>query len=444
MRPEGVRSMIWNSELLKYFANLLGKGYLYSKDTLVDLEQSQWWSLRRLEKFQDERLRYIVHYAYQFIPGYRSAMNRMGIKPSDIKSKEDLWKMPIMTRAELQNNNAHINKELITATLYTGGSTGVPLKYFESEVAGKIRWNSHLRGWKWNGYIPGKKLAIISSAQGIIAGENIITLIGDLTTENLEKNIEKLKEFKPQHIRGYVSSLYILAKYCLDNDIHIQGIESINPIAENLYDFQRDIIEDAFNCRVFEEYCCNDGGACAWECETREGLHYFMERAIIEEFEGEMIVTDLWNLAMPFIRYRNGDSVQFLDKKCSCGRHLPLIKVKGRTNDIIITPENVVSPTFIMVHGIGGYMESKQDFRPGIHAVQYVQKTNYRLEINIIRNPWCSETEIVNFKEKLARILTGMELKISFVEDLPKTAKGKRQFIVNEDKDLLRKMGYLK
>lgn len=410
----------------------------------IDLNKSQWWSFNKLEEFQNQRLRKIIKYAYENIQGYRRKFDDAKVKPEDIRTKNDLWKIPITTREELQNNKDFVNEELISGTLCTGGSTGTPLRYYESRESGKIRWNSHLRGWSWDGYIPGKRLAVISSAQGMVEGGNTINLIGDLTTENLKKNVKKLIEFKPQHIRGYVSSIYILAKYCLDNNIKFEGIESINPISENLYGFQRETVERAFNCEVFEEYCCNDGGACAWECEAHEGLHYFMERAVIQDIDGEMIVTDLWNKAMPFIRYKNGDTVKFIDKKCSCGRELPLITVKGRSNDFLITKKGIISPRVLTHHGIGlvGVDRSTSNFRSGIRAVQYVQKPGYILEINIVKNPWCTTEEIESFKTDLSQFTDDMKLKINFVEDIPTSKQGKRACIINEDEELLKKWGY--
>ena len=411
----------------------------------IDLNESQWWSIDKLEAFQNKRLRKIIKYAYNNIPGYRRKFDEAKVKPEDIRTKEDLRKLPITTREELQNNKDFVNENLISGTLYTGGSTGTSLKYYESAESGKIRWESHLRGWMWDGYTLGKRLAVISSAQGMVSGENAINLIGDLTTENLEKNVNKLIEFKPQHLRGYVGSLYILARYCLDNNIELDGIESINTISENLYEYQRRTMEEAFDCDVFDEYCCNDGGACAWECSAHEGLHYFMERAIIEDVDGEMVVTDLWNRAMPFIRYKNGDSVKFLKKKCSCGRELPLITVKGRTNDILISKEGPISPTYIMHSWYdGAQFEGESDFRVGFRAVQYVQKNNYFVVINIVKNRNCTEKMIADFEKQLKNTLHGMTYQLNFVEDIPATKKGKRAFIVNEDEELLKKTNYFK
>jgi phenylacetate-CoA ligase len=134
----------------------------------INLEKSQWWTLGELEEFQDQRLREITKYAYDHIPGYRKKLESVNVKPREIQSKDDLWKLPTTTREELQNNSSFVNKNMIYGTLFTGGSTGNSLKYYESPKSGKIRWNAHLRGWSWNGYTPGKRLAAISSAQGII------------------------------------------------------------------------------------------------------------------------------------------------------------------------------------------------------------------------------------------------------------------------------------
>ncbi|MDD3014734.1 MAG: hypothetical protein PHC34_13620 [Candidatus Gastranaerophilales bacterium] len=432
---------------IKIFKHLINPETIYNLLKLSDLDKSQYWSYEKLKSFQDKRLRYIIKYAYNNIPGHKSKFDQAGIKPADIKTQKDLYKIPVTTREELQENPDFINKKRVFKTLYTGGSTGTSLKYYDDIISAIIRLNVHKRGWEWNGYRYKKdKLAVVSSAQGAVKTNQTLFLCGDLTQDNLKINVEKLIEFKSPYIRGYVGSLYILAKYCLDNDIDIDFIKSVNPISENLYDYQREVMEKAFTgAKVFEEYCCNDGGACAWECEAHEGLHYFMERAIIESDEnGEMIVTDLWNTAIPFIRYKNGDKVQFLDKKCSCGRESPLIKVKGRENDFLISPEGAVGATYLMNRGIGYKYLSKNGkkegvFKSGINSVQYIQKPGFVIDINIVKNPWCIDEEIMDFRKILeTEVLRGMIININFVDEIPKSEKGKRQFIINEDKELLK------
>ncbi len=408
-------------------------------DECPDLDQSQYWPYEKLLAFQNERLRKLLPYAYEHVPGYRRKFEAAGVSPEEIRSIEDLRRLPITTRQELQNNDDFVNRALVVRTMYTGGSTGDSLAYYESEPAGRVRWNSHLRGWKWGGYEPGMRCCIVNSSQSVIRQNNTIHLIGDLTEENLKKNLETVLSFKPAHLKGYVSSLFIFARYCLEKAVRLEGVVSAIPCSENLYDYQRRTMEQAFGCKVFEEYCCNDGGACAWECERREGLHYFMERAVIENVDGRMIVTDLWNYAMPFIRYENGDSVWSVGKPCSCGRTLPLIRVKGRTNDVIITANGVVTPSFLTHHGIGlvGIDRQGTHFRSGVRAIQYVQKPGGILEVNIVRNSWCTDADITGLERDLRQFMAGLDVRIRLVDHIPTTSKGKTAFIINEDKELL-------
>ena len=408
---------------------------------IPNLDKSQWWSYERLLHFQEKRLRKIISYSYDNIPGYQSKFNNIGIMPDDIRDLGDLKKIPITTREELQDNPDYVNQSLIAGTLYTGGSTGTTLRYYECSHGQKMRLLGHQRGWRWNGYDHGRdSLAVIASAQGTVSGENVLHLCGNLTSENLQQNVKLLLEYKPRFLRGYVSSLFILAKYCIDHSITIDFIQSINPISENLYDFQRQLMEHAFQCQVFEEYVCNDGGACGWECGRHNGLHYTMERSIIECVDGDMVVTDLWNRAMPFIRYKNGDSVSFIEGTCSCGRELPLMKVKGRANDIIISPRGPISPSFLVHHGCGMAGPDKKitSFQSGIQSVQYVQKPGYNLEVNVVKNPWCTLQEMNQFRNNLQKLVGDMNISITDVEVIPTTSKGKRHFIINQDPDLLK------
>jgi len=150
-----------------------------------------------------------------------------------------------------------------------------------------------------------------------------------------------------------------------------------------------------------------------------------------------MIVTDLWNKAMPFIRYINGDRVKFLKHQCPCGRTLPLIKVKGRDNDTIISPKGPIGATYLMYHGIG-YGDANT-FRSGIRTIQYVQNTNYQLDVNIVKSHNCSKKQIDDLKKAVKHTCQGMKIAFHFIDDIKGTKIGKRQFIINNDKNLLKK-----
>ena len=154
---------------------------------------------------------------------------------------------------------------------------------------------------------------------------------------------------------------------------------------------------------------------------------------------GEMIVTDLWNSAMPFIRYVNGDFlVERKIGKCNCGRVSPKIRVKGRTNDILIGPDGPISPTYLMMWCAGyGYTGSKHN--SGLNTIQYIQKENYGLVVNIERNDKFNEEQFERVKSEIKRICKNMVISYHFVKKIKSSKSGKRSFIINEDKKLLEK-----
>lgn len=84
---------------------------------MIDLNQSQWWSIDKLGDFQNRRLRKIIQYSYQYIPGYRKKFDSIKLKPGDIKTKNDLYRIPVTTRRELQNNKGFVNSIVITHTM---------------------------------------------------------------------------------------------------------------------------------------------------------------------------------------------------------------------------------------------------------------------------------------------------------------------------------------
>src|SRR5690606_25431630 len=121
--------------------------------------------------------------------------------------------------------------------------------------------------------------------------------------------------------------------------------------AEKLYPFQRKLIEEAFAAPVFETYGSREFMLIAAECDRHEGLHLTSEHLLVEILDedgrptpageaGNVVITDLYNFGMPFIRYANGDRAIAGWSKCSCGRGLPLLRqVTGRRLDVLHSPD---------------------------------------------------------------------------------------------------------
>ena len=404
-----------------------------------DLELSQYWDLEKQNQFQRKRFLKIFKYHYYYNFAYRTFCNDRGLKTA-INDFKDIQKIPIITKNDFKNiPELKLMKNKYMGIYHTGGSTGEPLEYIGCKSYRYMRLKAHSRGWKYFGLKKSSDFITLASARGVMNdGTN---LAGDLSEKNIKNIIDVLKTTEKEYIRSYASSIFLVAKKMNQLDIKVNRIKAVNLISENVYDWHKKEIQHAFpSSEIYEEYVCNDGGASAWECEDHSGLHESFERALIEpNNNGEMIVTDLWNSAMPFIRYVNGDYlVERKIIKCNCGRTTPKIKIKGRTNDILIGPEGPISPTYLMMWCAGyGYTGSKHN--SGLNAIQYIQKESYRLVVNIEKNNKFNEEEFGRVKNEIKRICKNMDISYHFVKSIKSSKAGKRSFIINEDKKLLGK-----
>jgi phenylacetate-CoA ligase len=255
--------------------------------------------------------------------------------------------------------------------------------------------------------------------------------------------VEKLNRFKPEFLDGYPSAFYILAQYILANKIALKFTPvAISTTAETLFDHQREVIEKAFDCKVYNQYASSEGAP--WIVECKEGhYHLWTDTGIFEFIDqkensddtviSEMIVTSFRNLKTPLIRYRIGDYVvRYKEEKvCPCGSHYPMIySIVGREDDILYTREK----------GYVGRLDPAYKGLSGIKYSKIVQTVVDRVEVLIV--PDGSYENIVgdkllkNLHERLGRDVS-IELKI--VENIPLGKNGKfksveRQFEIEEEK----------
>jgi phenylacetate-CoA ligase len=417
----------------------LAKNYLDTR-VLPALETSQSWSPREQDDFQSSRLVGIYRHHFANTPEYRELCVEHGLDRLSVRGLEDIERLPIIERSWLRERSGVRNRQFEAgAVMHTGGSTGELLEYAGCRRYHTLRQRAHLRGWGYFGLHDSEEFTVIASAQASLTSAR--NLSGELSLENIKRIVASLENPGSEFVRGYASSCFIVSAYMLQQGIENRVVRFFNLVSENVYDWQREAISSAFpESEIYEEYVCNDGGASAWECPAHNGLHEAIERAIIEPGEsGEIIATDLWNRAMPFIRYRNGDRlVERVKDPCICGRSLPRIRVRGRTNDVLVTPFGPVSPTYLMMWG-AGYEYTGATHNRGIAQLQYIQTPGYQLTVNVVRSELYTPDDLCRLQEQVGRICRGMTVDYRLVSQIDTTASGKRRFIVNEDRELLAK-----
>lgn len=152
---------------------------------------------------------------------------------------------------------------------------------------------------------------------------------------------------------------YFIAERMREKKIRIP-LMAISLTGETLYDTQREVIEEVFDCRIFETYGLSECVVAGYECEKHEGFHTASKFGIIELERDpatelyRVIGTSIWNDVMPFIRYEIEDLVEASEKSmCSCGKGLPIQikKVTGRIDDIIFSTKGLsIMPVTLRMH----------------------------------------------------------------------------------------------
>lgn len=417
------------------------------------LKESQWWPQEKIREYQNKRLRILMHYVYENVPYYHDIFNERKLKPDDVKSVDDLNKLPILTKEDIiKNKDRLISKKAQKdhfVLRYTSGSTGKPMLFYRSinfrfideaftkwrlSLAGISAYAKCIRLWS--------RPFIENDIKDIIHHEpyKVQLSLSNIPCEKdrLDEYLLNIKNFHPVYIIGSPSFLYTLALYARDNKYNDIRFPVFISCYENLYHYQREIIEQQFRCNILRYYSSEELLVYAIECKKQEGMHIEIRKGVMEIVDengkvlnrgqqGRIIQTGFYNYAMPLIRYDIGDIGSISNELCPCGRSLPLLKsLGGRTSEVIKYNGKSIYPATLSV-------VLEQFFN--IKECQFIQDKKNEIKINIIKRKKYSSKDTEDLTKVLKRMIgKGLNLKINFVDDIPRTDMGKFQFIINRMK----------
>lgn len=411
------------------------------------LMDSQWWSENDLIEYQNSQLKKLIHHAYENVPYYHDLLKTNKLTPNDIRTKHDLYKIPILTKEDIRKNfpDRIAAKNYPKKLIYQGnssGSTGKPIQYLISKDSYSYNIACNLRGWYWMGYKMGDKFVKISvnerpvekRIQDIILRTKYIT--HSFTENDFSNVIFEFEKFRPKIIRSFPDPIFFIAKYMEQKGIKHIRPKIITTTGNMLLPHVRNLIESQFGCKIFDSYRC-EGGPNAFENPTHETYISSMEYGIAEIVlngeevkpgeKGRYVCTDLQNYAMPFIRYDSGDVVVKGKEKCKSGRqHLTIDRIEGRDSDILITPDN----TYLIVHHFTGYFE----FFKSVDQFQIIQEEMDHFIIYLVVNKFFTtktKEEIQNHWQAIMGKTVKLEIKI--VEEIKIPPSGKRRFLIRNE-----------
>ncbi len=420
-------------------------------ELLTELSRTQWYDSRALADLQAEKLRRLVHYSYEHVPYYRTLFDDLGIGPAAIQTPDDLRKLPLLEKKDLQDQGQALRSRLYldhpgVELFQSSGTTGKPVKvWVDSDCLQAEKAFTWLHR-RWVGVEVGDLAAAFvgfplvplrqSSPPFWVhdRSENrIMYSLQHLSRDHMPHYAESLARSAPRFIYGYPTAIYLVAQHLNEKGICDVRPRGVFTASETLMPHQRVEMEAAFGCPVMDWYGASEMIANIVQCE-KGSYHIKSEYGVVEALRhdgspagpgevADLVGTGLNNMAMPLLRYRVGDQIILREGTCACGRGGPLAeRISGRIEDVVITP--------------GGHWLTRLDFifkgLDRVEEAQLVQDSPGELMIRVVRKPgYRNEDEkaiLANLRERLGN---EMKLTIQYLDRIPRTRSGKFRFVVS-------------
>ncbi|MFC1603513.1 phenylacetate--CoA ligase family protein [Planctomycetota bacterium] len=357
-----------------------------------------------IEAEQLRKLKKLLLYTYNNTDYYRQLFDEHKFDPNHIRAANDLRRLPVLKKSDIQENlGAILSKKFDKRKLIvheTSGSSGNPLSIYCDKNSEACNRALRYRSFVENGLSFKDAVVEITSPDNVNRHKSWLQRVGIFKRYKLSilddhgELFKRINEIRPDVIECYPSVLNLITQSCEKGNLSFRP-KVIFTTSELLLPAWRDNIVRFFDCDVRDMYGSTEFYRLAWECEKHEGYHLDIDTHVIEFLDsqdnpvqagdGYIIVTGLYNYAMPLVRYKIGDIARLKEGKCSCGRSLPLIdSIQGREDDYIKLPSGkTISPRRInlldSVEGIKEYVTVQ--VRRDLIKVQAVKNQGYREDI---------------------------------------------------------------
>lgn len=430
--------------------------YLRAFYYLQCMKKRAHWGNDRLREYQNRKLREIVKYAYENSCFYHEKWKETGVRPDDVKTVEDLNRLPIVRKEELaMKPDDVVSKEFRIEDLKvqrTSGSTGRPLYVYLTQKENEFRKAKHLRAQIVLGQKPWDRWVTITSPlhfaettrlQGILRFYSVTPIS---VFEDVSVQVSKLGSLKPDVIDGYSNSILLLGKEIRKRELSDVKPKFLVSGAELIDLSSRKFIEDVFDAPIYDQYATVEFERIAWQCLEKDEYHIDADSVIVEFVdnngnevapgeEGEIVCTSLFNYAMPFLRYALDDvGVPSEKNECPCGITFPLMKiVEGRKTSLLTFPSGKVLAPFAFMLAVWTFR-----YYNLIDLFRIVQTKRDKLVFKLklkeqrIREDEVEEELKAHLKKELDLNVEQVEIDVEFVDDIPLDKNGKFRIVISE------------
>ncbi|MBZ5496012.1 MAG: hypothetical protein LAP85_06375 [Acidobacteriia bacterium] len=448
--PVSLQTLLLNVKALELHLERYGSKF---QKVYEQFTKNQWMSVADLRSYQNERLKLLISHAYRTVPYYNEQMKRLRLLPADIRSLEDLPKLPVLnrdqTRANLHRLTSTAYPKILLRHGHTSGTTGSPLDIYYDIRTCVVHHAADWRFKSWAGLHYGQPYASLQGRMIVpirqerppfwrynYINHQLFLSAFHLQQDNIACYFDEMSRRNIQFIEGYPSTTYILALYLLKMGSRFP-LKAVFTSSETLYGYQREAIEEVFACSVYDSYGMAERVTFATECPSHCGHHLNSDYGITEFLDtndepvspgqlGRIVATGLHNFAMPLIRFEMKDASSLKGHGCECGRSFPLMQDVTTKNESIVTlPDGrLISPS-VLTH----------PFKPmhNITESQIIQESLGELTIKIVkRDGYTVEDEKALLSAFYERLGGQIKIRVDYVPSIPRTENAKFRWVISK------------
>lgn len=422
-----------------------------SQQILDMLMESQHWPPEDMLAYQRSQLAQLLRHAKANVPFYKTRLDCVFRRDGSIDW--DRWEeIPIVRREDLRDRREEMQALQLPpghgqrGEISSSGSTGVPITYTVSQLAGEVSQQA------WSRFFRARNLKNTGNWVEFKTvdyhGQPIVKDVDRLTdeTSNFQRYIVN-KYLRPEQRLDILEELKINVLLTSPNDAEIVAalnktrakrikLDFLIGIGQGISPFQRELIHESFGCSILSPYSSKEGTLMAFECHESGPFHLNVDICKFEFLNnndqpsprgesGRVIITPFFQTAQPLVRYDQGD-LATLGSICTCGRTLPILsQIDGRQDHIFRFPDRQVA--------VQRVNEKLTREVLGAIAIQVAQVAALQIEIRYVSASDAGKVEQEKFTAHLRSVIhPDAAYTYKRVVDLPTNAGGKKQRYVRE------------
>ena len=397
---------------------------------------------------RDRRLRRLVHHAYHEVPLYRRLLDEAGVDPRAVDTCRDLERLPIVDKPMLRDafaDGAIARNATGLIPKSTSGTQGMPLRMVVDRAQRAVQMARTTLMFELCGVPFGAPVSVIAAQADTRSRQRRLYEwvkrerrfhVVSFDRDTVARLYEDLVAARGALLQGGVTPLLVMAEHMEQiGDTRLRP-SVVHAIGEQLFPADRDRLARALGATIVSVYGSNEIYGIAQECIPQARMHVFPDviaeivdergRPVADGTLGRIILTDLTNTAMPFLRYDIGDLGRSIAGACACGSQMPMIELgEGRISDRLSTP--------------GGKVLSAPHFSqlvlrfPWVRAFQVAQTEPDRFVLRVEVGESMNGDSIEALRAEAARLVDDTAvLDVERYETLPVPRNGKRRVFVTE------------